>query len=289
MASEKDFELLDEYIGNRLNAQDKISFEQKLAVDTELKREFLLQQKIIAGIRQARVAELKQMLNNIPLSSIPNNGTSMLTQIGIWVAAAGIVGTGLYFYFKPDNNPPVQQPIFDEVVEETSPQIIEPGLEEPVQQEKVVPVEADIPAKTKKKITVPEASPSPANKVEEKAVDRPKLDVFDPTTEIENTAADDAKGNETVPATTPSIVVETISDKQYDFHYQFKNSKLYLYGSFEKNLYEIMEFFSDNKRTMFLFYKDNYYLLNEETEKVKALTPINDATLLKKLKDYRSN
>lgn len=289
MASEKDFELLDEYIGNRLNVQDKISFEQKLAADTDLKSEFLLQQKIIAGIRQARVAELKQMLSNIPLSSIPSNGTSMLTQIGIWVAAAGIVGTGLYFYFKPDNNPPVQQPIFDEVVEETPPQIIEPGLEEPVQQEQAVPVETDIPAKTKKKITVPEASPSSDNKVEEKAVDRPKIDVFDPTTEIENTTADDAKGNETVLATTPSIVVETISDKQYDFHYQFKNSKLYLYGSFEKNLYEIMEFFSDNKRTMFLFYKDNYYLLNEETEKVKALTPINDATLLKKLKDYRRN
>ena len=48
-----------------------------------------------------------------------------------------------------------------------------------------------------------------------------------------------------------------------------------------------MEFFSDNKRTMFLYYKDNYYLLNEENETVKPLAPINDAALLKKLKDYR--
>ncbi|MEO5977632.1 MAG: hypothetical protein ABIS36_18055, partial [Chryseolinea sp.] len=61
-----------------------------------------------------------------------------------------------------------------------------------------------------------------------------------------------------------------------------------LYGVFEKNLYEIMEFFSNNKRTMFLYYKDNYYLLNEDDNNVKRLTPIKDETLLKKLQDYRA-
>ena len=50
-----------------------------------------------------------------------------------------------------------------------------------------------------------------------------------------------------------------------------------------------MEFFSDNKRTVFLFYKDSYYLLNEEDEKIKPLAPINDPTLIKKLKDYRGS
>jgi hypothetical protein len=83
--------------------------------------------------------------------------------------------------------------------------------------------------------------------------------------------------------------VETVTDKKYNFHYQFKDDKLYLYGSFEKNLYEIMEFFSGNKRTMFLFYKDNYYLLNEEDQTVKALAPIKDQALLEKLRDYRKN
>jgi hypothetical protein len=48
-----------------------------------------------------------------------------------------------------------------------------------------------------------------------------------------------------------------------------------------------MEFFSGNKRTVFLYYKDSYYLLNEENETIKPLAPINDPSLLKKLKDYR--
>ena len=48
-------------------------------------------------------------------------------------------------------------------------------------------------------------------------------------------------------------------------------------------------FFSDNKRTVFLYYKDSYYLLNEENETIKPLAPINDPSLLKKLKDYRGS
>jgi hypothetical protein len=42
MASEKDFELLDQYVGNRLSTADKAAFEQKLAADADLKNELVL-------------------------------------------------------------------------------------------------------------------------------------------------------------------------------------------------------------------------------------------------------
>ncbi len=115
------------------------------------------------------------------------------------------------------------------------------------------------------------------------------MDVFDPSEETESPAATpETKTSESSPLSKSSIVVETDNNnKKYNFHYQFKNGKLYLYGTFEKNLYEIMEFFSGNKRTVFLYYKDSYYLLNEENETIKPLAPINDPSLLKKLKDYR--
>jgi hypothetical protein len=118
------------------------------------------------------------------------------------------------------------------------------------------------------------------------------LDIFDPTTETESSAAEKSedRSGQTITSSKSSIVVAIENtDKRYNFHYQFKDSKLHLYGAFEKNLYEIMEFFSDNKRTVFLFYKDSYYLLNEEDEKIKPLAPINDPTLIKKLKDYRGS
>ena len=104
MASERDFELLDEYISNRLTEQDKANFEKKLEVDGDLKSEFVLQQRVVEGIRTARAVELKSMLSNIPMSSIPSDGTSLLAKVGLWVAAAGLVGTGAYFYLRAEDN-----------------------------------------------------------------------------------------------------------------------------------------------------------------------------------------
>ncbi len=134
----------------------------------------------------------------------------------------------------------------------------------------------------------PKAS-TPATAEEQPAVEPSTLDVFDPSQDAES--AEQAAAEEIGPkvSTKSSIAVETEVDKRYNFHYQFRDSKLFLYGSFEKNFYEIMEFFSNNKRTMFLYYKDNYYLLSDVDQKVKPLKPINDAALLKKLRDYRGN
>jgi hypothetical protein len=81
--------------------------------------------------------------------------------------------------------------------------------------------------------------------------------------------------------------MDTMS-KKYNFHYVFKNSKLILYGAFEKNLYEILEFIGDEKRTVVLFYKSNYYLLDIDKTHPTKLTPIRDQKLLKMLKAHRS-
>ena len=50
--------------------------------------------------------------------------------------------------------------------------------------------------------------------------------------------------------------------------------------------YEILEIHGD-KHSVFLFYKEHYYLLDEKQSKITALEPINDAVLLKKLKEYQ--
>ena len=76
--------------------------------------------------------------------------------------------------------------------------------------------------------------------------------------------------------------------KKYIFHYVFRDSKLVLYGAFEKNLYEILEFIGDEKRTVVLYYKANYYLLDIAKVQPTKLTPIRDRRLLKKLQEHRS-
>jgi hypothetical protein len=297
MASEKDFEILDEYAGNRLNPQDRAAFEQQLESDAELKNELSLQRGIIEGIKAARKAELKSMLNNVPISTIPSEGMSIAAKAGLWVIVAGLVSTGLYFYFNQDDNTAAQPAITNEIKEENTENnavdetIAETDAIKPEQHDQEAPVQAQ-PKVTDKQPTqspaVPKAS-TPATVEQQPAVEPSTLDVFDPSQDAEN--SEQAAAEEIGPklSTKSSIAVVTEVDKRYNFHYQFRENKLFLYGSFEKNFYEIMEFFSNNKRTMFLFYKDNYYLLSDADEKVKPLTAINDAALLKKLRDYRGN
>jgi len=103
-------------------------------------------------------------------------------------------------------------------------------------------------------------------------------------------------GNENAPAISEShksvvsvshIAVETdTANKNYNFHYQFASGKLFLYGPFDKSVYEILEINSDN-HSVFLFHRDNYYLLDEKQLKITHLEPIKDTALIRKLKEYR--
>jgi hypothetical protein len=297
MAIERDFELLDDYIANKLSGGEKEAFEQQLNSDPELKNEFQLQQKLIEGIKSARVAELKTMLNNTPVPSLPT-GQSLLTKIATWTVVSGIVATGVYFLLNKEQNEVTSD---TKAIVENNKTTVEPDLTvtENIQKtEDKVAVEqpaAEI-EKTTKKVTE-NTSTTSTNKTESKeTVVSQRPTVFDPTDEAEtNSMPDQTQSNvaktETEEATVKSSTIEVSIDetnKNYTFHYQFKNGKVILYGSFERNLYEILEFFSGNKRTAFLFYKENYYLINEDNDKIKPLVPINDPVLRNKLKEYRS-
>lgn len=286
--TETQFELMDDYLSNRLNAEDKAAFENQLQADPQLAQELNIQKDLVEGIKQARAVELKSMLNNIPVSPI-NGGSSVLMKVGTWAIVAGLVVTGIYFYSAKEDstgeskNPvPEQQPeIKPEVatVPKTETETHSDKKEEPVQP-------AEHKEKKKKITSVPAETtqPTPAK----------PLDVYDPSKE-ETDAATKRYENEQLENlkkafVTSSIEVETDTmSKKYTFHYVFRDSKLVLYGAFEKNLYEILEFIGDEKRTVVLYYKTNYYLLDIAKTQPTKLSPIRDRRLLKKLQEHRSN
>lgn len=294
MAIEKDLELLDSFIGNRLNAEEQGAFEQKLNADPELKREYNLQHKIVEGIRKARITELKTMLNNVPVAPTSANEALSLSKVLIGIVIVGAISSGLYFYFNQDESLPQQEIVTSQPLVETentpvveSTEASDAEIKNSLEQ---AAVSSDQPAKNNEALPVIPKKEGTA--VEQERATAPKMDVYDPgeeaTVNREEENLDIRKGTA---STKEKIEVTTESNnKKYKFHYQFKEGKLFLYGSFKKDLYEIMEFFSDdNKRTAFLYYENNYYLLNEENEKIKPLTAIADQVLLKKLKDYRGN
>jgi len=287
MATEKELEVLDSYLANRLNTKEKADFEQKLVADQSLRSEFEFQQRLIEGLKKARAAELKSMLNNVPLSAIETNETTWITKIITGCVMVGLLGTGLYFFLDKDEE---EKPNTSAKKENKIASPNETIANTPPVDQKLTPVpEETQPLKTEKKTSLRTLKKNidSSKTIESKVTEKRKIEIFDPTHEMEGEVEQNSSEIESGDnAAESSIAVETDNtNKKYTFNYQFKDGKLFLYGSFEKDPYEILEFFDENKRTMFLFYKDNYYLLDEESQKVKLLTPITDPVLLKKLRE----
>lgn len=284
MALDKDFQALDDYLDNKLSADQHKAFDEKLNQDPQLKSELDFQQSIRDGLIQARIAELKGMLNNIPVSSIPTQHSSLLYKIGTWVVVTGLVGTAAYYFLSSQTEAELveHQPIPQEEVQPILPQESESIVEETI----IIPEESKT---TNKKADTKRKTASP--------VETPKrplaMDVYNPSSEAKTEVEKYELEQLAIISkafVTSSIEVETNTlDKKYNFHYMFKENKLLLFGTFDKNLYEILEFIGDNKRTVVLYYKSTYYLLDINKSEPTQLEPIKNKKLLQKLKQHRGN
>jgi hypothetical protein len=118
---------------------------------------------------------------------------------------------------------------------------------------------------------------------------KPKMDLVDPTKDMLEGDSRPLTSQQTPkkPVSTSHIKVDVLTDdKKYSFHYQFSEGKLHLYGAFDTSLYEILEINGEMHR-VFMFYKDQYYLLDENQTKAAPLQPIMDPELISKLKEFR--
>jgi hypothetical protein len=285
MASEKDIELLDDYLANRMSAEDRSVFEKNLNTNKDLQSELSLQQGVVEGLRKARASELKNMLRNVPVSNLPTQGTTLATKAIIGISATAILGALVYFtvtYTKQSADAATKtEPISN------SKNQLESTKQPNTKDTPVEPIE-QISANPVVKKSKAEKSISP------QAIEEPIIEVFDPASESEENSSEpeedeDVAFNESsTPATVASISVSVEPQhRKHDFHYTFVADQITLFGSFEKNLYEILEFITDKKRVAFLYYKQTYYSITP-TEKATRLAPIQDPVLIKKLNDHRS-
>lgn len=284
MATEREFELLDDYLSNRMDAAERSAFERKLQADPDLRNEYSFQQSVVSGIRRARAAELKSMLQNTPVPVPAKGTTSTGGKVIVGSLVAAIVATGIYLYLREPQAEPGQTP---EAVEQPMGQ---PAgtVEETTTDETTTP-----DASLEENEIVPDQKDAAGDKPQaQKVPEKVDVNVFDPTQEDETEGAPpsdesprtaDGAGGASMP-----VRVEK-QNRDFGFHYQFRDDELYLYGPFETDLYEILEIFGeDGKRTLFLYFNESYYLLDQRGTKVKPLTPITDPQLLAKLKEYRA-
>ncbi|MBL7860639.1 MAG: hypothetical protein JNJ65_05705 [Cyclobacteriaceae bacterium] len=276
------FELIDDYLSNRLSEADRKTFEQQLQSDPALKADVEFQSQIIEGLKQARIAELKAMLNKVPVG-----GSSIqLTPLRI---AAGLVGaavliTAAYFYYRNNEQPlpKISTSLEDsiKIAEDQKPEPIEstPEQTEESKKEEVKPA-------VKKQESVKSEKPVPSKT----QVAKPTIDVIDPSADLNESTP--SKGTELTakPAISPSKVDVDIdsTNKKYGFHYQFVKENVVLFGDFDKSLFEIIEI-NGEVHSLFLYYKQNYYRLDETQTEVTPLQVVTDKALIQLLREYRS-
>ncbi len=282
------FELIDDYLTNRLNEQDRKSFEQQLVSDASLKTEMELQKEIIQGLRTARVAELKSILNNVPIAT--NSIFFSPLRIAAGLIGAAVLATGLYFYsdksanFNPNQ---LSSSIVDSIrqSEEPATEVRVDSVSDQLNEKTQIDQEKEI-----KKLGIKtHAIVGKENAKESK----PAIDLLDPTDDLmEN---NDGKVPENTSSKNTTIVIASIEvsvnteERKYKSHYQFANGKLILYGNFDHGLYEIIEVNGQNSQSLFLYYKTAYYILDESKKTVTMLKEISDPVLIQKLNTFRSN
>ncbi|MEI9920022.1 MAG: hypothetical protein WDO14_14680 [Bacteroidota bacterium] len=286
------FELIDDYLSNRLGGTEKEAFEKQLNNDPSLKSDLDFQKQIVEGIRTARAAELKNMLSKVPVGGTSISMDFSVMKMAASLIAAGLVGASIYFYVTRGETPPFDKAATD--LNKTTEELKKPEEIKP-DATTVVP---DSSKESTPAVTTPEkeSKKEPAKKQvkpqqEVKAAEKPKIEVADPSSELEssdNTKSENPTANIRRSDITPSQIQVDIdsSNKKYDFHYQFVNGKLMLFGTFDKSLYEVLEI-TGGKHAVFLFYKNVYYLLDENQHKATKLEPITDTALISKLKEYR--
>jgi hypothetical protein len=284
MASERDLELLDDYISNRLPSAEKATFEQRLQSDPSLLQELKLQQDLAHALRAARKAQLKQTLNRIPASELTGDNSSYAKW---FLAAAGalIIAAGSFYFLNDTDNSTIQPsaPVVEREADNTGSAVTDNAQPSSPEAETKAEPEQTKPAQAAE-------TPKEDSKGTQAVATKPSVDVYVPADEEqrEPTKIEAAETKEPVTKSTSIQSQVVTGDKKYEFHYQLNGDNLILYGPFDNNLYTILEFLKE-KRVVFLHYKDKYYLLSEDPEKVSRLIPVTDAALLAKLKEYRGN
>lgn len=296
MSKETDlFEQIELYLTDQLSEGDRTQFETQLQQDPLLKEELQFQEDIIQSVRNHRTAQLKSRLNNI---EPPGPGMGETTAGGLKLAgsvlAMAAIGVGAYFY--------LQEP---EAVLETTPQI-EQSAPQP---EAIIPSEVDpsigVEAKNIEEIPVPEVKQEVAETAErtqdsdsEPVRPTPNQRVQPNIIEV---PADEEAGSEsdmidlpTLPVAgaedlndVPEMSVKKIKDGKHNFHYQYYNDKLFLYGDFQNIPYEILDLAGASSRKLYLFYQDKFYYIRPDQSEISPLEVITDGNLVTELEALR--
>jgi len=277
----KNFEKVEAYFNNELNDSEKNDFLREVESNAELKSEYNFQNEVINGIKEARKVELKAMLNNVPIADV-STASSGLYKLLVGGAATLIIGTSMWYYFNSFSQ--------SEITNKNTIVEIAPikKAETKIENKEQVAKESDPVESTKEatSTTIKEEVKNDSPKVITPNVPSSDNEFADQSLPEENLEI--PKDISKVDINLSSKVdVEIKLNKKYNFHYQYLQGKLVLYGNFEEGLFEVLELNKENTIEIYLYFKSHYYYIKDKSGDIIPLKEINNKSLKLKLERIR--
>jgi len=278
----KNFDKVEAYFNNELSSSEKSEFLNEIETNTELQSEYNFQNEVINGIKESRKAELKAMLDKVPITAV-STATTGLYKIFAGSVATILLGTAAWYYFTPTEQ--IELTNNTEIAEVLPNNSID-NVETVEELEKESPVSL-----VNKEVVTKPNSAEVVDKETSPAINIPSLP--DSENEFENQTLPDE--NLDIPSDISStsinlsskVDVKIILKKKYNFHYQYSQAKLVLYGDFEKGLFEVLELNKDDKVDVYLYYRSNFYYIKDKTDSITPLKSVSDNGLKLKLESLR--
>ncbi len=282
---------IEAYLTGKLNESEKASFESEVAKDSNLKSEVDLQNDLIEAIRNTRKIQLKARLNAIEVGSTVSSGVSSTIKIAASVITVGIIGAGIYYMSVVSNK---EKQTNQSAIVVDSKNISEGGSEL-----KVANVEAKEKSvsSTEKTRQNRETSDSKASK-EIFAKNDITAVAKVPDGDISDIESDKMYKDKSVELPDGGIVElgdrktlsldPVIDDKdKSDFSYKYYSNKLFLYGDFQDQPYNLVEINTPKMKQLYLFYEGKYYELKSNQTKATRLKEVKDSSVLEQLSNKK--
>lgn len=303
-------QLIDSYLRNELSEADRASFESMMESDPAFTEEVRFEQHVKEGISQYRKAELKARLDAIEVSpgwlGIGELGSSTLVKTIGGIITAGILGTAGYFLLDTDKETTVSktETSFEEVVSAFPKENEIPDLIIPEADKEVNMVVDDEPAldRSFRKPSLTAAEPVVTEKENSISKDQPAEEEFVPHVDVPglneveseepftSTSVDmpEASATDEINSGSVPLDIKAISRNSDQIKYKYFDGKLYLFGDFKKQPYEILEINSISERRIYVYHNSSYYTVNV-TDQVEELPQITNEKLIRELEILRNN
>ena len=281
-------ENIEAYLTGKLNSADKIAMETGISNDPLLKSEVDLQNDIIESLKSHRKMQLKNRLNNITVTS--TTGVSSTIKIAASLITIGMIGAGVYYmsvFSGQDKETEKVSVVINDNISSTQLQNNDTKVATNIENKEVSTTDLKTTKTTSNDVTTYSTTISNGNNKE--VVNTPQANV--PTGIIEDTEADRTTRDLTINVPNgeigqPNVIniskddVKIVDKNKKDFSYMYSDNKLYLYGNFNEEPYNLFEINTPKSKQLYLFFDGKYYDLKSNQTKVTRLKEVKDASIL---------